>query len=172
MYLRKLELKDAPYMLEWMHDYSVVQNLQVDFSKKTIDDCKTFIMDSQNEGICLHKAISDNSDEYLGTVSLKNIDSTNSMAEFAICIRKKAMGKGYSEFAMKEIIRIGFEELDLKHIYWYVSEQNERAIRFYDKQNYKRVDLENLEECNMLLLDDSLLKKNYIWYVVKRNDNL
>ena len=43
MKLRKLEEKDAPLMLEWMHDDSVVHNLATDFSKKTLDDCKKFI---------------------------------------------------------------------------------------------------------------------------------
>lgn len=34
MRLRNLELKDAPFMLEWMHDESVVENLRGRFSEK------------------------------------------------------------------------------------------------------------------------------------------
>ena len=36
MYLRDLEEKDAPLMLEWMHDESVVEKLRGRFSEKTI----------------------------------------------------------------------------------------------------------------------------------------
>ena len=36
MKLRKLELKDAPLMLEWMHDETVVEDLHTDFASKTI----------------------------------------------------------------------------------------------------------------------------------------
>ena len=36
MKLRKLDVKDAPFMLEWMHSADVVKNLQADFASKTI----------------------------------------------------------------------------------------------------------------------------------------
>ena len=38
-------------------------------------------------------AITDDNDEYMGTVSLKNINYTDSFAEFAITVRRTAMGK-------------------------------------------------------------------------------
>ena len=34
MKLRQLNLTDAPLMLEWMHDPSVVENLQANFAAK------------------------------------------------------------------------------------------------------------------------------------------
>ena len=43
MYLRRLELKDAPLMLEWMHDPSVTGGLRTDFSSKKISDAEEFI---------------------------------------------------------------------------------------------------------------------------------
>ena len=43
MKLRKLERKDAPFMLEWMHDSAVVENLQTNFAYKSIKDCEAFI---------------------------------------------------------------------------------------------------------------------------------
>lgn len=42
MTLRKLNLKDILYMLEWMHDISVTKDLQTNFSEKTADDCKVY----------------------------------------------------------------------------------------------------------------------------------
>ena len=142
MELRKLEEKDAELMFEWMHDSSVVEHLQTDFESKTIEDCKAFIKDANNDNTThLHMAIINDQDEYMGTVSLKNI--TKNDAEFAITIRKVAMGQGYSRYAMKEIIRIGFEELKLNRIYWCVNPNNKRAIRFYDKGGYMRTDIKN-----------------------------
>mgnify|MGYP002859319983 CR=1 FL=1 len=137
MYLRKLRIKDAPFMLEWMHDKSVVENLQTDFARKTLADCEQFICNSQNDYSNLHIAIVDDNDEYMGTVSLKNLwDET---AEFAIAIRKNAMGTGIASKAMEDIINIGFEEKGLSSIYWCVSPENKRAVRFYDKNGYHRV---------------------------------
>lgn len=49
MILRKLELKDATLMLEWMHDKTVVNNLKVNFMSKTIEDCESFIINSWND---------------------------------------------------------------------------------------------------------------------------
>ncbi len=139
MKLRNLESKDAPLMLEWMHDSSVTEKLGTDFSKKELKDCIGFIEASKDKSRDLHLAIVNDEDEYMGTVSLKHIDNDKKTAEFAITVRKEAMGKGYSGFGMKEIINIGLETYMLNRIYWCVSVENQRAIRFYDKNGYLRV---------------------------------
>ena len=36
MKLRKLEAKDAPFMLEWMHDEDVVRYMRRDFMSMTL----------------------------------------------------------------------------------------------------------------------------------------
>lgn len=102
MNLRELKPQDAPLMLEWMQDASVVQYMGTDFASKTLEDCETFIQSSQNDSEFLHRAIVDEEDIYMGTVSLKHIDPLKRCAEFAITIRKDAMGKGYSDFGMRE----------------------------------------------------------------------
>lgn len=142
MKLRKLEKKDAEYMLEWMHDPSVVEFMQANFAAKTIEDCLGFIESAQDTLETLNLAIVDDADEYMGTVSLKHIKGKT--AEFGITIRKCAMGKGYSAFGMKEIIRIAFEERGLEKVYWCVAPENTRAIRFYDKNCYQRIDANTL----------------------------
>ena len=100
MKLRKLELKDAPLMLEWMHDKSVVENLSANFGAKKIEDCEAFIEASKNDQANLNLAIVNDNDEYMGTASLKHIDKENQNAEFAIAMRTCAMGKGYSKYGM------------------------------------------------------------------------
>ena len=62
MYLRKLELKDAPLMLAWMHDKSVTEKLQADFASKTIDDAESFIKMSWDNKTDLHLAIASDTD--------------------------------------------------------------------------------------------------------------
>ncbi len=143
MYLRKLIRQDAPLMLEWMHDDSVVHDLKTDFASKSIEDCEKFIECSLHDNQNLHLAIVDESDNYQGTVSLKSI--TDGSAEFAITVRSCAMGNGYSKEAMEKIIDIGFDELNLSSIYWCVSPNNKRAVRFYDKNKYRRVSSDTLK---------------------------
>lgn len=139
MKLRKLEEKDAPLMLEWMHDESVVGNLHTNFAEKTIDDCLAFIEASKDGSKNLHLAIANDEDEYQGTVSLKHIDYDQGTAEFAITVRSCAMGHGYSWFGQYEILKKAFDELNLQSVYWCVSRKNERAVKYYDKHNFHEV---------------------------------
>ena len=139
MNLRKLQLKDAPLMLEWMHDPSVTHDLHADFASKTLADAEAFIVASQDVSTDLHMAIVSDLDEYMGTVSLKHIDRENSNAEFAITVRSASMGRGYSWYGMAEIIRIAFEELGLNCVYWCVSRKNARADRFYTKHGFREI---------------------------------
>lgn len=167
MNLRKLELKDAPLMLEWMHDESVVHDLHANFAAKTIEDCETFINTNQEFYDNVNLAIVSDTDEYMGTVSLKYIDREKLSAEFAITVRKSAMGHGYSWFGMTAIIEKAFTEYGLESIYWCVSRKNHRAERFYDKHNFhEAVDISNdiLER----YADESDLK----WYSVLKGDVL
>lgn len=161
MRVRNLQLQDAEYMLEWMHDESVVKYLSANFAAKTIEDCEKFIRDSENSCSDLNLAIADENDVYMGTVSLKHIDRISQMAEFAITIRKEAMDQGFAVYGMKEILRIGFEELHLKQIVWCVSNDNERAKRFYDKNGFVRLN------CIPKIYQNHYSKQqleNLIWY--------
>lgn len=138
MKLRALQISDAPHMLEWMHDENVVAHLGADFAAKTMEDCERFITAHQEAGEDLHLAVADEADTYMGTVSLKHMDRAAGTAEFAISMRSCAMGKGYSAYGMREILRMGLEEQGLRQIYWCVCRNNERAVRFYDKNGYRR----------------------------------
>ncbi len=170
MYLRKLKLQDAPLMLEWMHDDDVTHDLSGNFAEKSLEDCEKFIRASADATENMHLAIASDSDEYMGTVSLKHINEADSNAEFAITVRKEAMGKGYAWFGMSEIIRIAFEELGLKSVYWCVSKENKRACRFYDKHGFREA----------LDISDEIIKRyagvpNLKWYAVteaERNNSL
>jgi diamine N-acetyltransferase len=153
--LRKLKIKDAPFMLEWMHDDAVTGWLGKKFKEKCLDDCLNFIMNTSPNDI--HWAIVNKEDIYQGTVSLKNISKQKGNAEFAIAIRKEAMGKGYASYALSEAIYKGFKELKLKEIYWCVDPNNIRAIRFYEKNGFRQVKFEEID-------NDQYFRKNSFWY--------
>ena len=129
-------------MFEWMHDKNVTEYLNTDFSSKGLSDCEDFIRESQSDDKCVHLAITNDDNEYMGTVSLKHIQGT--AAEFGIAIRTVAMGKGYSKAAMYEILNRAFNEYNLSSVYWCVNANNQRALRFYDHNGYKRISPKHL----------------------------
>ena len=136
--LRELKIEDAKRMLKWMHTEKVTKYLNADFSAKSLDDCMLFITSSKRSKQDVHFAIVNNADEYIGTVSLKNI--INNTAEFAIVLSDSVFGLGVGKEAMKLILDYGRKELNLKDIYWCVSPLNKRAVCFYDKNGYSRID--------------------------------
>lgn len=160
MRLRRLQRNDARYMLEWMHDDSVARYFKKDFSHKTIDDCLDFIADAQDETESIHLAIVDYKNEYVGTVSLKHIQQNT--AELGIVMRNCAKGKGYSLSAISELFKYGYINRGIDTVYWCVEPQNERAVRFYDNNNFHR--------CTVIdkaygYTDTE--KQKYIWYCEK-----
>ena len=117
--LRKLQLKDVPLMLEWMHDEEAKHIFQNNFAE--IDD------------VAAKKFVENSFSEYLGTISLKNIDLKNKNAEYAISTRKKARGTGANQKATESLLKYGFDKLQLHRIYVNVLSSNKRAISFYKK---------------------------------------
>lgn len=162
MKIRKLELRDAPLMLEWMHNEDVTKHLSANFAAKTLTDCENFITSGITDEKNLHLAVADDNDEYMGTVSLKHIDKKLGFAEFAVTVRACAMGKGFSKFGMKEILEYGIKTVGLKNIYWCVSSVNARAVRFYDKCGYLRT-----EDVPGKIKDLYAGFEGLIWYVYK-----
>ncbi len=167
--LRELKEKDAPLMLEWMHD----PDIQRGFKKKMLDagfeDAIKFcqrakLKEKPEEGDDLHFAVTDETDEYLGTVSLKDISLENKSAEYAIALRKKAQGKGIGKAVTNEVLRKAFMEYDLHRVYLNVLSDNESAIRLYERSGF----VFEGEFRDHLFLDGRFV--NWKWYGILRDE--
>lgn len=130
--LRKLQIRDAPFMLEWMREPDILDCFQFDAVDMSEDACREFISSSFDDH-CRHYAIVDHTDEYQGTVSLKHIDRKNGIAEYAIVLRRAAMGKGLGKQATLEILDIAYSELKLRKVYLNVFADNTRAKNLYKR---------------------------------------
>jgi len=165
MKLRELKLKDIPYILEWMKDRDISSQFKTDFSKYNYIDVQNFIIESGKFTLSRHYAIVNDSDEYLGTISLKNIDTLNMKAEYAIVLRKFAQGTNVAYEATETILNIAFNDLKLHKVYLNVLTQNIRANRFYLKFGFKLegtfVDDINIENEFYSLNWYSILKESY-----------
>ena len=124
-------------MLEWLHNDDITRYLQVGGKKATMESTQEFIKAASDESKNLHRAVVDQNDNYLGTVSLKNIDLHKKEAEYAIAMHPSALGTGASRTASQRIIELGFQSLGLTRIYLNVLESNLRAVRFYQKFGFQ-----------------------------------
>ncbi len=136
--LRQLRKADAPLMLEWMHDPEVQKGFQRDMSSIKLEDAEAFceksiIKDNPADGESLNFAIVNESDEYLGTISLKDIDLKNKHAEYAISMRRCAWGNGNAKAASALLLEKAFNEYGLNRVFLTVLADNIRARKLYEK---------------------------------------
>ncbi len=138
--LRELELTDAPLMLEWMHDPKVLVGLQKHFDEMTLEDAQRFIASVSYEiaeGNSLHYAIVNESDEYLGTISLKDLDLEAKHAEYAVTMRSGFHGQGIGTKASELLLEKAFTELGLERVYLTVLSDNSHAKHMYERCGFK-----------------------------------
>lgn len=140
--LRRLQEKDAPYMLEWMHNQNIQKCFQKNMLGMSLDDAINFcrsseIKETPTDGDTNHFAIVNQEDEYLGTISLKNINTYHGTAEYAIATREKVQGHGVAKSATELLMKKAFEEYGLHRLYLNVLDNNEAAIKFYEKCGFK-----------------------------------
>ena len=167
MYLRQLDLKDAPLMFEWMQDPDVINGLHGNYLSSILSDAEEFIRMSADDKNEIHFAITTDSDEYVGTTSIRHIDKEIGLAEFALVVIKSAMGKGYAWYGMTETLKYAFEELGLERIYWRVSCTNERAVRFFKKHGFNIMD----EDIPREIIERHSNENNFIWFAVWKGDD-
>ena len=161
--LRKLEEKDLGGMLEWMHDPSINRWFRFDASRVTEESALQFIQNSFTDKN-RHYAVVDETDEYLGTISLEEIDIENGHALFAVSMRSCAVGTGAASSAAKELLHIAFEEMGLERVYLNVLSDNKRARRFYEKTGFRH------EGCFHRHLKLRGEWRDWDWYALLRED--
>lgn len=158
-------MKDSSRMLEWMHDEHTTKFLGKNFQIYTLSNCENFICNSKNSKNDCHLAVVNEDDEYMGTVSLKHMQKGT--AEFAIVIHPSAYGRGYGSYAIKSIIAYGFETLKLRKIYWNVMKENKRAIQFYERNGYKQVEYNRIDEIRGGTPSMEEIN-SFLWYLVEK----
>jgi RimJ/RimL family protein N-acetyltransferase len=118
----------------------------------------------------IFKVVECESGEVIGHIELNNIDWDNNSATISrVLAAPAARGKGIGEAMVKEISRIGFEELHLHRLELKVFDFNERAIACYEKAGFvkegvirdaRKFGEEYWNSCIMSLLDMSGMENN------------
>lgn len=134
--LRALRISDAEKMYEFFSDSDIANNFIFTRTPFSIETLVEFIKSSWNDRNNVHFAMVEDNDEYIGTISLKNINFIDRNAEYAIMVGKEYWGTGYALEATNRIIEYGFKKLNLNKIYLNVLANNLRANKFYEKYGF------------------------------------
>ena len=102
----------------------------------------TFLQNEQEESLIdrhqkdyTFSMISRNTREFIGNCSINDIE--NNIGEIGIFISPTFQNQGLGTEAIAELIRIGFNELNLEEIRLIVFSHNERAIHVYENLGFR-----------------------------------
>lgn len=136
IYLRPLAADDLERTWRWHNDPALYDTLGGTFrhvSRETEAEWLKQKMAPSSHEVNLAICLSD-SGEHIGNAYLRDIDWVHRRAELHLFIGDDTMrGKGYGQFATRELVRHAFHDLNLRRLYLHVLADNARAIRTYEK---------------------------------------
>lgn len=168
--LRELSKSDILTVNKWRNDTQMIDYLGANFRYINIETDEYWFDNYQkNRNTQVRCAICiENSNKFIGLVSLTNIHDINKNAEFHIMIGESCeVNKGYGTIAIKIMLNHGFNNLNLNRIELKVLETNLRAIRSYEKVGFvkegllRNVVFKNGEYINMIVM--GILKHEYLF---------
>ena len=154
--------KSADYLLQWagpMYNYPLtLKQLEEYFLKDVKKD---------DSNIFAYKILLTETGEIIGTIELREIDRENRIGKvgrFLIGI-ENIRGRGIGVRVLKEIMRIGFEDLKFEKITLGVFDFNHSAIKCYENAGFKKEKyIENARKSSAgywNLYEMSILKKQW-----------
>lgn len=166
--LRELSKSDLSEINKWRNDHGVTDLLGNNFLyiANEVDE-KWYENYLQNREQNKRLAIVDLDSNIIGTIQLTGIHAVNRTAEYSVMIGDKDYwGKGVGFIASQQILKHGFDDLNLNRIYLTVLKNNERAIRLYKKLGFKEEGIQQESIFKNGLFQDlvfmAILKKDFI----------
>lgn len=138
VYLRPLELRDAPVMQPWVNDPEVIRNLLL-YRPVNLQNEEDFVRrGAEGKDLISLGIVAKRTDRLIGTTGLFSIDWRSRHAGFGIEIGvKKEWGKGYGTEATRLTVGYGFETLNLNRVWLEVLEDNVRGKRAYERVGFR-----------------------------------
>jgi diamine N-acetyltransferase len=138
--LRHTEKEDLPLFVEWLNDPEVRRGLMLYLPLSIAEEQQWFenmLTSPQDERPLVIEVQTDDGWTMIGNSSFHNLDWRNRNAELGIFIGDKSFwDQGYGTDVMGLLLKHGFTTLNLHLIYLRVYENNQRAIRAYQKAGF------------------------------------
>ncbi len=139
--LRPIERDDLPNYVRWFADPEVRRHLALYLPLSLAQEERWYegllARMARNEDIVL--AIETYEQVHIGSIGLHRINWKDRNAELGIAIGEKDYwDKGYGTDAIRALLRLAFEEMNLHRIYLWVDADNVRGIRCYEKCGFQQ----------------------------------
>ncbi|KPU46381.1 spermidine N(1)-acetyltransferase [Oxobacter pfennigii] len=136
--LRVPELDDADIITSWHNDREVTKYLAENIYSVSKTALQGLIKQIYSEKNAKHFLIETEDEIPIGLGSLNDIDWINGTAEIRVVLyAKNCWGRGYGYDCVKTLTEYAMYELNLNTIYVKLIEENERAIKCFQKAGYE-----------------------------------
>ena len=135
--LRPITEADLPDYVEWLNDPEVTQFTQLESGSATLEGEREWFASVNSPDSTARNWAIEADGRHIGNCAL-HLHESGEMAGFGIIIGDKTQwSKGYGSAALREVLRIGFEEMNLQRIHLTALAPNTRAVRCYEKCGFR-----------------------------------
>ncbi|AIQ15020.1 GNAT family N-acetyltransferase [Paenibacillus durus] len=142
--LRELTLLDAKLVLRHFSDSEVTRYMDIEVCQD-IREAEEIIQFHIDDAGCRYGIFDRTNNELVGTCGFHCWEKgQNSRAEIGFDLSSRYWGQGLMQEALEEVIRMGFDIMDLTYIEATVENENIRSRRLLNKMNFiKQVELKD-----------------------------
>ena len=136
--LKEIGRKDIEEINKWRMDFEVVKESGSNFRYISYEvDEAWYEAYLKRRDTVIECVIVDETDRVLGRISLRDIDYINSKAELGIVVGESGnQNKGIGNWALNEMLRHAFMNMNLNRVYLSTPENNMRARHLYEKNGF------------------------------------
>lgn len=136
--LRELRPDDLPFIMEYVNDYDTYSTFTDSAPLPKTEEFQRRWMQTATREDLITFAIADvKTDEFIGTIQLREINRASHRSLFSIILKPTARGRGYGTDALRALLRFAFAELNLHKVTLMVYEGNEGGKRLYEKCGFQ-----------------------------------
>lgn len=138
--LRPVEERDLPLFVRWLRDPEVRYWLFVsETPEPTLESEREWYAETRSDPSRIVWCIEAEEGQTIGNVALQDIDETHGHASLGICIGERpCWGRGYGTEAVRAVLRYAFREMGLRRVFLFTDEDNQRAVRAFQKCGFVR----------------------------------
>ena len=139
--LRAIERDDLPRFVEWFSDPDVRRYLDMYLPFSLAQEERWFesLQERLEKREVVMLTIETSGGAHIGNISLFDIHWKERHAELGITIGEKDYwGQGYGTDAVRTMLRLAFEEMNLHRVFLRVHADNARGIQCYEKVGFQK----------------------------------